>query len=425
MPSRIAVAALVVAAIFAAPVSASAATLKGQVVGSPYVADAARTAVPVLFTKESARKARLKSPLGLAIVPRRVALTGGILPGRLRTGDRFTASARIGEATRREAFPRVALKGTKITKRAKELSTAELEELLQGARKEIARLGANLTALGSAVSGALKQVDARVAGLEGQVGGLVSELSSVRASVAGLTTALSATASSLEAKIGQVETALQAQITTLLASVDGLTAALGSCTAPATVLGRVCAIEDALAAVNLLDVDGLTGRVSDLSSALTGVVGGLTGLSLTGDLPAALTAQITGALGQLAGLQGTVSTLGGDVAGLLGSVGSIDVGQLNTTLGNLVGALGADPSGLNPTYLQSLVTTANANIATLTGLLGGVDVGALATSVTNGFAAVNGTLGSICSATVPVLGSLPLVGSVNGLLSAQLSSACS
>lgn len=430
------------AVLFATP--AHAATLKGQVIGTPYVADSARTAVPVLFSKESAKKAKLKSPLGLVIVPRRKSIPapgGAVLPARLRLGDRFTASAPVGKDAKSAAYPRVTLKQVSVIKRAKQLSNAELEELLTQTRKEVARLTQTVTGLGTTVQQALQAVDAKILGLGTAVSGLVANLDGVKTTVGALTGSLAAAAADLRSRIDLVRADLQPQVTALLGDVTSLTIAVGSCATPLSVLGRICAMETAFGALDLLDVPGLITRVTNLSGALTGVVNLLGGLNLTGDLPAALTGQITTALGQLAGLQGTVSGLtssvGGltsTVGGLTSNIGAVNVGTLSTTLGNLLGALGANPAGFSPTAitdLQTLLATAQGNIATLTGLVGGVNVGALSTTVgnlTSSIGTINGTLTGICSAvngqTLPVLGSLPLVGSITGLLTAQLTDAC-
>lgn len=116
--------------------AASAATvqLKGQVVGTPYPSGT-RTAIPVLFTKGSADKARLKSPLGVAIVPRAksVKVPGGAsLPGRLRVGDRFRAKSRVSRAARTSVYPRLTLTGLTVTQQSKTLSAEELGQLALG-----------------------------------------------------------------------------------------------------------------------------------------------------------------------------------------------------------------------------------------------------------------------------------------------------
>ena len=100
-PVRILVLALICASFTAT--QASAAEIKGQVVGTPYVASATRTAIPVLISKESARRAKLKSQIGVVIAARKKAVNapgGSVLPGRLRLGDRFKAVTRVGSSAR-------------------------------------------------------------------------------------------------------------------------------------------------------------------------------------------------------------------------------------------------------------------------------------------------------------------------------------
>src|SRR6476646_9819788 len=92
--------AVLIAVFVAAPVGASAKTaeFRGVVSGSPYGASNGYMAVPVLYSKQTARNNGLKSPVGLLVLKRtqRVAIPASagttvarILPVNLRTGDRF------------------------------------------------------------------------------------------------------------------------------------------------------------------------------------------------------------------------------------------------------------------------------------------------------------------------------------------------
>lgn len=427
-PLRALLLAVVVAVGATAPASASAATLKGQVVGSPYLADSARTAVPVLFSKESARAAKLTSPLGVAVVPRRTAISakgGDVLPGRLRIGDRFTAGASVSKAARKAVYPVLALRSVVVTKRAKQLSTAELEDLLTQTRKDLATLGSTVNALSSSTRAGLTALNSRVDGLRSDVTALKSDLSSVKGSVATLTGALDAAQKSLQANIDQVRSDLQPQITAVSDGVASLVAQLGSCGAPASVLGRICGIESLLGGLDTGQLTSLTTTVNSISSVLTDTISRLTGQAL-GSLPATLTGTLGTALTQLGGLQttvgglsttltnvtNTVSGLTTTVNGVTSQLGAVDVTQLSATLGNLLGALGAGATGLNPTVVTNLQTglsSAQTQINSLTTLLGGVNVGNLQTTVSGIQTSLSGTqtlVASVCSSlsgkTAPV-----------------------
>jgi hypothetical protein len=253
----------------------------------------------------------------------------------------------------------------------------------------------------------------------------------------------------LRGRIDLVEAGLQDQVDGVLGQVSTVTASLGDCSAPASVVGRLCAAETELGALDPADITALGTRVTTLSSALTTTVGTLTGISLSGDLPAALSAPVTAALTQLAGLNATVSGLSGTVGSLSGDVGTLQsqAGTLQSQLGavdatalagqvsNLIGALGADADGLNPTAVTGLQTQVTALDGTVSGIqsqLGAVDVpalGATVAAIQSQLGSAQTTLASVCAAidgqALPVLGSLPLVGSVSaGMLSATLPDAC-
>lgn len=423
----------------AAASPAGAATLKGQVVGNPYLADNARTAVPVLFSKQSARAAHLRSPLGVAVVPRRRALAaagGNVLPGRLRLGDRFTAKASVSKGARGAVYPTLTLKGMKVTKRAKQLSTAELEDLVRRTQQDLKALGTTVANLAAATRAGLTAVNGRVDGLVADLARLAGDLNATKASVTTLTAALAAAQQTLQANIDLVRSDLQPQITTVSNGVAALVTQLGACNVPGSVLGRICGIESLLGGLNTSQLSSLTTTVNSISSVLTDTLSRLTGQTLT-QLPASLTGTLGTALTQLGGLQTTVSglsttlgTVSTDLSGLTGTVsgittqlGGVNVGSLSTTVGNLLGALGADPSGLNPTSvtnLQSAMTTAQGQITGLTTLLGGVNVPALQSTVTS----LQGTLSGVQSTVAGVCSSLSgKTAPVYNLLSVLLGSA--
>jgi hypothetical protein len=441
---------LLLAGLAASPASA-ATKLNGQVVGPTYVAGATSSAIPVLLSKESARRARLRSQVGILVVARRKAVSaagGPVQPANLRVGDTFTASARITASLRRATYVRLSPAALRITHRSAQLSTAELAALLTQTRTDLAALSARVDALAAGTRASLDALDATVAGLRADLDAARRDIAALRSRLDALSTAMNGAVDDLRARIDQVRADLQPQVGALATQLAALGAVLGSCAAPASVVGRLCTLETVTAAVDPSAVTSLTARVTQLSGALNGVVGSLTGLTLSGDLPASLTAPVTSALTQLGGLQATVAGVSGTVTSLNGAVGglqtavgglqtqlgAVDATSLAATVGNLVTALGADPSGLTPT----VVTGLQAQVASLSSALGGVQaqvgsVDVVALSATTGtikgqVTALQTTVASLCSAVngqaIPVLGTLPLVGSVNGLLTAQLTDAC-
>src|SRR5262245_22411724 len=99
--TRFAAVAAALAAAAALPAVAQAGTMpmRGVVSGSPYGAAAGQMAIPVLFSRQTARNAGLKSPVGVIIMKgtQKVKLPGGAttIPANLRTGDRFKGTGRV------------------------------------------------------------------------------------------------------------------------------------------------------------------------------------------------------------------------------------------------------------------------------------------------------------------------------------------
>ncbi len=439
---RVFVLALLSALAFAGTASAATATLKGQVVGTPYLADSARTAVPVLFSKESAKRARLKSPLGVAVVPRRTPIatkSGSVLPGRLRVGDRFTAKAKISRSAKEAVYPTLSLSTLNVTKRATQLSTAELEEVIKQAQKDIKSLGGTVTSLATSTKTALGLLTGRVDGLTTGLTALTSDLTLVKSSVTGLTSALETAKTNLLAGIDKVRSDLQPQITEVADGVTALVTQLGDCNTANSVLGRICGIEALLGGLDTGQVTNLTTRVNNVTNILTDLIGTLTGQTLA-DLPAALTGTLATALNALGGLQttvagltsnlgtvsGTVGTLQTTVGGITSQLTGVNLSTLQTTLGNLVTGLGAGPTGLNLTAitgLQSSLSSATGQIATINSLLGGVNVGTLqstvsgiSTSLSGVTTKLNGVCSALSGATAPVYSLITLLLSGNATL---------
>jgi phage shock protein A len=437
------------AALLAGP--AVAAGMKAQVVGTPYAASAARSAVPVLFSAQSARRNHLRSQVGVIVVARRTTLPspdGGVLPGRLRLGDRLVLTATVPKRVRRATYVRLDARKVRVVRRSTQLSTAELADLLAATRAQLLALSTRVDALDASTN-------ARLTALESALGALRNDLAALRADVASLRTRLDALAAGLDsaavklgAQVDQVRLDLQPQVTAVTSQATALAGLLGDCSTPSSVVGRLCGVETAVAAVDTSAVTSLTDRVTQISGALTGTVSLLTGQTLTGDLPATLAAPVASALTTLAGLQtqvdgvaSTVSSLNTNVgslqtsvAGVQSQLGAVDATALSSQVSNLITSLGADAAGLNPTAvstLQGQVTTLQTSLAGVQSQLGSVNVTTLNSTVSTiqtQLGSAQTSITSLCNAVngqaLPVLGSLPGIGSVAGMLTATLTDAC-
>lgn len=156
----------------AVPATASAKTveMRGVVSGSPYGASGGQLAIPVLFSKQTARYTGLKSPVGVIIVKRvqRVKLPNGAgytTPINLRTGDRFKGLGVVGELQQRVFYPRVVFPKAVVYFRSKELSLAELSAAVDQLRRQFAALKAQLDALTAGSIRAFQDLYAQLADL--------------------------------------------------------------------------------------------------------------------------------------------------------------------------------------------------------------------------------------------------------------------
>jgi uncharacterized coiled-coil protein SlyX len=440
---RLTVAVLVVVLLLVPAASgAAASTLKGTVAGSPYVADGKHSAVPVLFAKESARRAHLRSPVGIVILPRLSRLAtpaGGVKPGGLRVGDRFTLSERPSRTALRALYPRIETRKAarfRVTLRSSTLSNDELTALLDDTRRDLQALRATVNQLALTTQQGFNDLYARYASLRRDLDAVAADLRETKASLASLRDDLNLAIAELRAEIAKVRADLQPQLDALANALAALTDQLGSCATPTSVIGRLCTLEGQLLALTPPDLGGLTSRVTQISTALTTVVNKLTGSNASGDLPAALNPAITSALTSLAGLQSQVAGLSTNVSTLQGQMGTINgpdglfgtaddpVGQLQAVVGgspstglqaqlgalqgtvsNVVTSLGSNPDGTSPTVLSNLQGQVTALSTTMSGVQSQLDnpttglaaVNASLTQANASIATVNGNLDSTCS----------------------------
>src|SRR3954451_351270 len=260
--TRLAAMVAALAALAAVPAAADAKTvaMRGVVSGSPYGASSGQMAIPVLFSKQTARNTHLKSPVGVIIVKRsqKVKLPNGggyALPVNLRTGDRFKGNGVVGSLQQRVFYPRVVFPKAVVYFRSKELSLSELSAAVASLQKSLLDLQNQLNALRDGSIAALKDLYNQLAELraalaalkipagvdltsiQGQLDALSKKLTDLIASlpdfsqflkIGDLTSALSGN-SVITALSGQVTT-LQGQVTTLTSQLATVCNAIKSAT---------------------------------------------------------------------------------------------------------------------------------------------------------------------------------------------------
>lgn len=253
-------------------------TLTGQVTAAPYVVK--RTVfVPVLLDQRSAKRAKLRAPVGVLMLRKAstVKVKGQrarVAPDLLRVGDRLRSRARVNKRARRAFYWRVAPKRFSLTKRSKALSSVELAALMEGVGTDLRRLDAALTALATYVRSSFTSV-----------GG---NLSALRTDLTALGTALAA----LEKRLGELEGGMPALEARLQEQIDSLGTSLAA-------LGT--------------QVTDIPAQIAALQATLTGLQGQLGGLE--GDL-GGLEGDLGDLQSDLQALQGAVTQLGTDLTAL-------------------------------------------------------------------------------------------------------------
>ena len=308
-----------------ATADAKLAPLRGQVIAAPYVSGS-NSAISVLLSKQSARKAHLSSPVGILLIKRSHGVAtpaGKIKPGNLRVGDKFRSKARIYKRTRKAAFPTLKTSSLTVTKRSKVLSNDELTTQI-----------GDLTNRLNALSGFVGQLTGYTVS---QIASLRADLNGVKTDLAGLKSQLA----SLSATLAQVQVALGGLNNLpagLVDTVNGLVTDVGSLGTTVTGLSGT--------------VTGLTGDVGTLTSGLANVSGLLTGIT-PGQLATALTA-ITTLQTAVAGLD--VPAITSAISGLQTKIGAVGGTDLQTQLNSLSTTLGG---------LQTTLTTATGQLSFL------------------------------------------------------------
>src|SRR3954447_1056070 len=246
---------VVIAALVAIPTTAMAGSveMRGVVSGSPYGASGHQMAIPVLFSKMTARNAGLKSPVGVIIVKRtdKVKLPNGAgftIPVNLRTGDRFKGFGDIGSLQKKVFYPRVVFQQPVVYFRSKELSLSELSVAVDSLRKSLDGLSTQFAGMRAF---ALQQLGL----LATQLTDLQRQLAALAATQADFAKQLAA----LGSRVGDLEAGLAKQVNDLKAAIN-----------------RIGAIEGTIGTVD----------VKKLRSDLDGLITGLNAYALKADIPA-------------------------------------------------------------------------------------------------------------------------------------------
>lgn len=263
-------AALVIPCIAPSGASAGAVPMRGVVSGSPYGASNGQMAVPVLFSKMTARDTRLKSPVGVIILKRtqRVRLPKGTaLPVELRTGDRFKGVGEVGSLQRRVFYPRVVFSKTNVYFRSKELSLAELSAAIDALRRSLADLQKQVNILHGATAKALQDVYAQLADLRKQLAALQA------LNVPNLQSQIDALNKRLDDLIASLPDFSKFALINQLPDLTGyvkltdLTALLSGYATKGYVDGQVAALQAQITTLSN-QVSGLTGRLDTVCSAI-------------------------------------------------------------------------------------------------------------------------------------------------------------
>ena len=239
MKLSLVLAAVIAAALVAAPTAgAKARTLTGQVMTAPY-ANGKQVVVPMLLDRKSLKRAKLRTPVGVLVLKgaKKVKVVGQrarVAPALLRAGDRVRARANVTKAVRRASYWRMPARSFKLTKRSAALAPAELQALLVAFGGDIRRLDAALDAIAKYVHAGFQKLGGDLGALRGQVGSLATALQALEQRVAALEAGLPALEARMQAQLDALAqqfgtlasqlTAMQAQLAALDGDVAGLEA---------------------------------------------------------------------------------------------------------------------------------------------------------------------------------------------------------
>jgi hypothetical protein len=321
--TRLAAVGVAVVALAAVPSMATAAgpQLRGVVSGSPNGASGGSMAIPVLFSKMTARNTGLKSPVGVIIMKRtqRVKLPDGTsaLPVNLRTGDRFKGTGTISDVNKRTFYPRVPMeKGTQVYFRSKEMSLAELTAAVDALRKALADLNDKLVALQKYTFAGFQQLLGEIDALKRQLAALKIpegvDLTGLQNQINDLKTQLNGVIDSLKdyAKLTDVDKKIADAIAGLsLLTTNDVTNILDTLNFDTTALSQ------------FID-DTVNNLLADPVGTLTATVNGLIDDKITADVPGLIDGKIAAL--NLGGTYATLQQLNAANANIQGLTTRVD-----------------------------------------------------------------------------------------------------
>jgi uncharacterized phage infection (PIP) family protein YhgE len=246
------------------------------------------------LSQASARKAKLRSPLGIALVSRTASIPapgGSVKPGDLHLGDSFAAKIKTSRSLRNAAYPRLTPKGFRVTKRGTTLSNDALYALVGQLRKDLDGLQAYVLGELARLGGLLNGLTSQATTTHSQLDSLTSTLNTVSSGLTQLQTAVG----NLPANVQSELDALTAQVASLQSTASSLQSQLTSAT------GSITTLQGLLSGITT--PGQLSGALTNIST-LQSQVGTLTG-SVTG-----LASQINGA----GGIQDDINSLCTDVS---------------------------------------------------------------------------------------------------------------
>jgi hypothetical protein len=252
---------------------AKTSTLQGQIVGAAYAAGG-KTAVPVLLTSASARRAKLRTPLVLLLVPSSSTVRAAgraVKPMALRSGDVFKAKATVSRTARRAVYPSITLRkgALSVSKRGGAPSATELQD-------QINALSTALSQFANAVVGQLGDVRGQLAALRLDLANLGAALDALRAQIPTLPGgSLQNQVNNLTTQISTIEsqlTSLTSQLNTVSTTLAGITSTLAG-VSPGQLTQALTDISTLQTLLGGVNVPGLSSQVTSLAGSI-GSVGG-------------------------------------------------------------------------------------------------------------------------------------------------------
>jgi hypothetical protein len=329
--------------------SASAHTITGQALAAP-TAGGARVTVPVLLSQRSVKRNHLHASVVTLSIGRKLKIAssaGKVAATAVSFGDQLSATVKVPKAARKSGFP--------------SLRASKIKLLSQASNGQDAALAQKLAALGATVANLSAYVQQLAVYTYDEFGVVLGDIASDRSTMSGLSDNLGT---------------LQTQLT-------GLSSLLAGLNVPG-LASQVAALTTSLSSLTNT-VDGLAAQIPGLLSGLTSLTTGLTGVQglLAGIQPGQLSQALTdiGSLQALtSGLDvGAINTeltsLSGQLTGVLSSIGTVNGADLQTQLNTLQTALTGVSSSLTTAVGRINVVCSASNNLLTTGPLSLIGIG--------------------------------------------------